>query len=443
MKKKLFYGCGGLSYSVISQTVSTFFMFFATTVLGLSGTLVGVAVAISTIWDGISDTLVGFFSDNYPIGKMGKRHGYMFIATIGMAVFNFALWCVPSNLSVVLKFIWILISLVLLETFNTMFATPYSALGNDLSESQEDRTRINACSTIFYLFGIIIPSVLMLIFLPDTEEFPIGQLNPMGYVNIAFVTSIICIIFGFICVFLTRNKEKLVILKHDRFSFKLLFGNFMKSFKNKALSKIIFGYVCTSVATVFLCSVGLHFFTYSFFYNSTQITVLLLMLILGTIVSQPLWVVVANKINKKSTLIIGIFITIMSVFAVIFIYLFRIDLYRISFILMIVSIFLCGIGSGAMYSLPNSIYGDVIEKLNVQEKDMTATYSGTMTFAGNIANSITQLLVGVLLDLIKFDSTLQVQTLGVQTGLAMILFLGVQISLILGCLIFSKVKEVR
>ena len=188
-------------------------------------------------------------------------------------------------------------------------------------------------------------------------------------------------------------------------------------------------------------SVGLHFFTFSFFYNSTQITILLLTLILGTIISQPLWVVVAKKINKKPALIVGILLTILSVFAVILIYLFRIDLYPISFVLMIVCIFLCGVGSGSIYSLPNSIYGDIIVKKNKNGKDLTATYSGTMTFASNIANSFAQLLVGVLLDLIKFDSTLQVQTLGVQTGLAMILFVGVQISLIIGCLIFSRHKD--
>ena len=88
MIKKLFYGFGGLSYSVISQTISNFFMFFATSVLGLSGTLVGITIGISTIWDGMSDTLVGFISDNKRSGKFGKRNGFMLVATFGMTLFN-------------------------------------------------------------------------------------------------------------------------------------------------------------------------------------------------------------------------------------------------------------------------------------------------------------------------------------------------------------------
>ena len=136
----------------------------------------------------------------------------------------------------------------------------------------------------------------------------------------------------------------------------------------------------------------------------------------------------------------GIILTILSVFGVILIYLFRIEIYDISYFLMLIAIFLCGIGSGSLYCLPNSIYGDLIDEIS-DGNNLTATYSSTMTFASNIGNSITQLIVGVLLDVIKFDSSLQVQTLGVQTRLALILFVGVQASLILACFVFAGHKE--
>lgn len=469
MTKKLFYGFGNLGYSVIGQTVSNFFMFFATSVLGISGTLVGIAVAISTIWDGLSDTIIGYISDKYKIGKFGHRNGYMLIATIGMATINIALWCIPNTISVPLKFIWILVSLLLLETCNTMFATPYSALGNEIATSYDDRTKINAISTVFYLIGIIIPSVLLLVFLPNTEEYPVGQLNPKGYVNISIVTSTICLFFGLVCSLFTipkssgmqtkenkRNKgENLELntnenekrekdnkkLNEEKFSMKTLIGNFFLAFKNKRLCRIIIGFVLTSVATVFLCSVGLHFFTYSLFYSSNQITYLLLTLMFGTIISQPLWVKISSKKKKKPALIAGILTTIFAIFGVIFIYLFRIEIYEISYYLMLCAVFICGVGSGALYSLPTSIYGDLIDEITTNGENRVATYSGTMTFASNIGNSITQLVVGILLDIIGFDSSLQMQTLGVQTGLSLILFVGVQASLIIACFVFAGHNE--
>jgi stage IV sporulation protein A len=68
---------------------------------------------------------------------MGHRNGYMLIATIGMSIFNLLLWATPNNFSPTCKFFWILISLLFLETFNTMFSTPYSALGNEIAKNSK------------------------------------------------------------------------------------------------------------------------------------------------------------------------------------------------------------------------------------------------------------------------------------------------------------------
>ena len=85
---KLIYGLGNLGYSVISQTMTNFFMFFGTSVIKLSGVLVGIAIAISTFWDGFTDPIVGYLSDTHDFLKMGNRKGYMFAATFGMILFN-------------------------------------------------------------------------------------------------------------------------------------------------------------------------------------------------------------------------------------------------------------------------------------------------------------------------------------------------------------------
>lgn len=414
-------------------------MFFATSVLGIKGTLVGIAIGISTIWDGVSDTIIGYISDNRSMGVLGKRNGYMLLATIGMAISNIVLWCVPLEISNGLKFVWILVSLLILETFNTMFSTPYMALGNEIVSTDSERTAVGASNTIFYLLGMIASSVLMMIYLPSTDKYPIGQLNPSGYIKIAIVSSIICLISGLMASLFTITKPKFEPIKKSKFKLSIggLWNNFTIAFKDKRVSKIIWAYVLTSIATVILCSVGLHFFTYSFFYKSSDITILLLTLIIGTIISQPLWIFLAKRVSKKSALISGIIITILSIFAVIFIYLFRIELFESSFYLMIVAILFCGMGSGAIYTLPTSIYGDAIMKIS-RDGSLNATYSSAMTFAGNMASSIAQLIVGILLDIIGFDGGASVQTLFVQTGLAIILFAGIQFSLILATLIFSR-----
>ena len=53
--------------------MAVFVLFYYKQVLGLSGTLTGLAIAISIIWDGISDPLIGAWSDRLR-SRIGRRH---------------------------------------------------------------------------------------------------------------------------------------------------------------------------------------------------------------------------------------------------------------------------------------------------------------------------------------------------------------------------------
>lgn len=442
---KFIYGIGNLSYSVISQTITNFFMFFGTSVLKISGSLVGIAIALSTLWDGLSDTIIGGISDRYNFLGMGKRNGYMLVATFGMAFTNIFIWNVPIGLPNFVKFLWILICLIVIETFNTMYSTPYLALGNEITKKYHERTKVQIYRTVFFLIGIIIPTVLLYIFLPNTSQFPIGQLNPMGYKKISIITSLICLVFGLLCVFGTLKKSKVNNFKNektDKFTLKVMLSDFYGSFKIKELRTLILAYSISMISSTFLTGVGLHFFTYCFFYNTMQITILLATLILGTILSQPLWYILSKRQDKKPALLFAMMFSIGGVFVIAITFILRTVLLEGTFWILLIAVYTCGFGSGALYSLPTSIYADEIDKINkVNGKNRTATYSGVLTLSTNVLCSISLLVLGFLLDIVGFDANLEYQNLSVQTSLSIILFVGVETSLIVGYFLFWKYKD--
>ena len=79
---KLCYAIGNLGYGVVSQAMTTFMMFFGTSVLGIRGSLVGLCVALSAFWDGLSDPIVGYLSDITHSKFWGRRLGYLFLALL-------------------------------------------------------------------------------------------------------------------------------------------------------------------------------------------------------------------------------------------------------------------------------------------------------------------------------------------------------------------------
>lgn len=440
---KLCYATGNLGYGTISQTVTTFIMFFGTSVLGIKGTLVGLCVALSAFWDGLSDPIVGYISDRTKSKFWGRRLGYLFFGTIGIVVCNILLWSVPNSFSEIGKFFWLLIFLIAIETANTCFATPYVALGIDIAPGYNEQSTLQGYKTVFFIIGMVLPSVLMMVFMPSSND-AMSQLNQNGYKYIAYTTSALSLVCGLICVFGTFKKVKSMPVyktkQKEKNAFFKIFYNFFLTLKRKNYGAIIISYSVALIAAAFLTSVGMHLFTYCFHFNTTQIPIIMTALFIGAIVSQPFWIFLSKRIDKKPTLRWAYFSILIGIFLTFWVFVFRESLgTTASFWVVLPCIFFCGFGTGALYSLPISMFADnvTMDKIKTGENN-SATYSGYMTLAYNIANSLALLVIGVLLDLIKFDAKAPVQALKVQNYLGAIVFGGCAISIAIAMAVLSR-----
>ncbi len=454
-KTKFFYGTGNLGYGSMGQTVSSFIMFFGTSVLGLPGFLVGITIAITSLWDGISDPIIGFLSDKTKSKLFGRRLGHMLFASIALAINNILLWCCPFSNNNALVMIWIIVFLLLQETFNTFFATPYSALCIDIAPDYNDQTKAQSMKTVFSILGMILPSVLMYVLMPAGSN----QFSQKGYISIAVVNSAIVLVCGLLTVFgcmkrvrqmphydegLQDDTATEVAEKYEKKSrrakFSQILSGYADTFKKKDFRIVMLGYSVCLIAMVFISSVGMHLFTFCYHFSSTQISILMICLFGGAIFSQLIWVNVVKKYDKKQTLIFALSVILFGIALVSITFLFRLYC-TINFIFLFVapSLFVCGLGAGALYSLPHSMYADVVTMEQYKTGQNNAgRYTGYYTFTYNFSNSIALLFIGVLLDIVRFDSSKSVQTLSVQAGLGRIVFFGSAIALSCAIFIFSK-----
>lgn len=446
---KVFYGVGNLGYGAVSQTYTNFIMFFGTSVLKISGSLMGIAVAIATAWDALTDPVIGFASDNGKSRLFGRRHGFLLFGIYGMSICNLLVWGVPQMFTPAFKFMWLLTSILLLETFNTFFATPYNALGAEITNEYNERTEIQMYKTIAFLIALALPTIFLKIFLPDTPEFPQGQLNPQGYLNMSYVTSAICMICGYIMYIGTYNylprlhakarKERQLLLIKPKKSKVAVLKDFGKVMVKKNFRNIIFGYSIALISAAILTGVGMHFFTYTFHFTSNQITFTLGALLLGTVCGQPLWLYISKKKEKKPALLFGILTSFIGILALFVVFLCR-NILSVNalFGVTLPCVLVAGLGTGALYSLPTSMYNDLIAIEHEKTKEeKTATYSSAMTLAYKASNATASLCIGFMLDLIKFNPNLTEQTSFVQAGLGWFVFIGIAISLVVGLLCYK------
>lgn len=432
---KISYGVGNFSTGVSNQVIGTYLVFYCTAILGIPGSLVGLAVSLSIIWDAVTDPLMGYFSDITRSKTFGRRHQYILIGGIGLGVFNYFLWNISFHLSDYVKFIIIFILILVIKTFSTIYVTPYTALGAELSNDYNERTDIQGIKTIFFLLGLAFVSVFgMFVFFKATPEFPSGQLNPHSYRSMGLFSSIIIIAFAIVCFFCTK-KYIPILNEHtpkevEKTKISTLLLAFKKIILNKTFRYVAFAYMFNNIASALIANTGLHIFTYTFLLSSQQVAIIIGMQFTISILSQPLWSYASQKIDKKPSMILGLIICIFS--SIIFAILVIVKDYVVGNIVYFIpfAIF-AGLGTGGLFTLPLSMVADIIDldELNTGKRS-EGSYYGCLTLFYKLSQSITLFLIGFILDFTKFDANLPAQAESTVVTLGIIISVGSAISFI-------------
>ena len=441
-KTKLLYGLGAFGYGSIGQTMGSFLMFFGTAVLGIPGVLMGLAVGLGTIVDASTDPFVGHMSDNTRSRIFGKRHGYILFACIAVAITNIMIWSISPTWSVMTKFLVLTALLLIIETFNTFYSTPYSALGLDLAKSYNERTAIQGFKTVFQFLSLLVPSILMTLFLTPTEYVTMGA-GVGGYQKIAIFTSSLCIICGLICFFGTYRHRPQQVDRTPKSSVKEIFSDFFGTLKQKNVGLLILGYAVSLTAGAFITSLGLHVFTYTFGFGTVEIPIIMVCLIGGIVLGQPLWFYVSRKTDKVTALMTALGVVILGIMIFAAVLSFRNAIYQTQvFPLVCLTMLIAGIGTGCLYSIPISMYADLVDAQNkLTGTDKTAKATGFLTFCTKISNAFIMFLIGISLDLIGFRGGARIQSIQTQNWLGWLLVAGVGIACVTAILVYSKYSD--
>ncbi|MHB1454982.1 MAG: MFS transporter [Saccharofermentanales bacterium] len=414
LKDKIGFGTGDMAYGIITQMVGTYIVFYSNAVLGIPGSLVGFAVSISVMWDAISDPLMGYLSDSTRSERFGKRHLYILIGIISIAISNFLLWSIDHRWPTMTKFSALLFCLLLLKTAITVYATPYSALGAELTTDYNDRTSIQGIRTIFFLVGLMSATVMgFFVFFNPTDAYPVGQQNPDAYLLMGGTVSLIALTFGLVAFFSTRKYlpriKKLHTSDPEKVSFLKIFSSIRLAMTNRNYRLIVIAYLLTNISTAIISSLGIHVFTYTFKLGNNGIGIIFGVLFSVSILSLPVWVKISKKIDKKATVITGIAFSLCGCLMLL-IYVIIKDSIAGNVLALLPFSAVAGFGSGALISLPYSMIADTIDvdelKTGVR---LEGVYYGTLTFFYKFSQAFTIFLIGILLDLIRFDASAAVQ----------------------------------
>ena len=203
---KVGYGSGDVAGNVVYAFLSSFVMIYLTDTVGLNPGIVGTLIAVSKLFDGITDIFFGSMIDKTH-SKLGKARPWMLYGYIGCAITLVGIFAIPMGMSEFAKYAWFLICYTLLNAvFYTANNIAYSALTALVTKNSAERVEMGSYRFMFaFATSLAIQSVTLLAVsaLGDTAE---------AWRTVAIVYAIIGLIVNTLSVFSVKElpEEELV-----------------------------------------------------------------------------------------------------------------------------------------------------------------------------------------------------------------------------------------
>ena len=146
---KIGYGSGDIAGNVVYALLSAFVMIFLTDTVGMNAGVVGTLIAVSKLFDGVSDIFFGSLIDKTK-SRMGKARPWMLYGYFGCAICLVAIFCIPAGVSTTAQYAWFFIAYTLLNAgFYTANNIAYSALTALITKNNNERVQMGSIRFMF------------------------------------------------------------------------------------------------------------------------------------------------------------------------------------------------------------------------------------------------------------------------------------------------------
>lgn len=153
---KVGYGSGDMAGNIVYSFLSSFIMIYLTNIVGLNAGIVGTLIAVSKLFDGVTDIFFGAMIDKTK-SRLGKARPWMLYAYIGCAVTLVANFAIPTSMGKFAQYAWFFIAYTLLNAvFFTANNIAYAALVALVTKNSRERVEMGSWRFIFAFSTVLI-----------------------------------------------------------------------------------------------------------------------------------------------------------------------------------------------------------------------------------------------------------------------------------------------
>lgn len=222
--QKLIYGLGAFVNNLLAAAIGSMSIVLNLG-LGMNPALVGLLGALPRLFDAFTDPLVGYLSDQTN-SRWGRRRPYIFVGAIAVGVAFALLWQLPPGKSEMYYFWFFLVGSLLFYLAYTIYATPWVALGYELTPDYHERTRVMAVQNFMGQLAYLISPWFLWIM--QNELLFDDMASGASY--LAIVIGAVVISIGVLPAIFLKERFQDVAVKELTASFRRSTINFFKGF---------------------------------------------------------------------------------------------------------------------------------------------------------------------------------------------------------------------
>jgi GPH family glycoside/pentoside/hexuronide:cation symporter len=200
--RKVAYGLGAFVNNMLAAAIGGM-LIILNLGFGMNPALVGLVSAIPRVTDALTDPLMGYISDNTR-SRWGRRRPYIFVGAIFAGLTYGLLWMLPVGRSEMFYFWYFLVGSTVFYVGYTIFATPWVALGYELTPDYHERTRLMGVQNFIGQLAYLV-SPWFLWIMTNRALFPTAT---EGATKLAWVIGAVAIVVGIIPALVLRERFK-------------------------------------------------------------------------------------------------------------------------------------------------------------------------------------------------------------------------------------------
>lgn len=250
---------GGAGY-----IINMYYMVFLTDVVHLDIKLAGVSIMIATLWDAVTDPIMGIITDRTR-SKTGRHRRYLLFGLLPMAVSYTLLWngfgldgaAAPGKAMVYYTVVY-----MAYKTAYTIIGVPHTAMLPELAPEYDLRTQYNSMGYLFNSAGMVpsfVATALILALFGCNSNLNSSAKTPM------LIVGIVLSLFYCIAVWLTyhnvREKSSLDMV-NPPLDIRAIINEYIQVFRSKSFREYFFMSVAYQFSTGFYSNTKVYYIKY-------------------------------------------------------------------------------------------------------------------------------------------------------------------------------------